>query len=376
MTANLRVLTSLRFFAATLVFVQHVAPQTSRFSLGGAGVAFFFILSGFILTYVYADELAAKRTRESVARFYIARVARIYPIYIVGFVLSLLEVVYGADPDWTGASVALRWTQTWTELALVQSWFAQLPIHFGINSPSWTISCEALFYACFPFLVATLARATARMNARSILAVAAVAAVLPALCLLALRVPASEWVLYVFPPTRLIDFAIGILLGLAYLRPREGRQTSKPSTVECVAVCAVLASIALVPRVPETLRYVAIFLPGFAFAIYVFAAQRGVISRVLSAPAFVLLGEASFAFYLTHRTVIRTVRLAFPHLPTFEKIPIAFVAALGLSIFLFYFVERPLRVRIKAGLQGLLLEPRAARTARFDSAPDQSIIKS
>ena len=94
MTAKLRVLTSLRFFAAVLVFVQHVVPLTSRFSLGGAGVAFFFILSGFILTYVYGNELGGTRANGSVTRFYIARIARIYPIYIVGFVLSLLEVVY------------------------------------------------------------------------------------------------------------------------------------------------------------------------------------------------------------------------------------------------------------------------------------------
>ena len=100
------------------------------------------------------------------------------------------------------------------------------------------------------------------MNARSILTVAGAAAVLPAILLLALRVPANEWALYVFPPTRLIDFAVGILLGLAFLRPREGRQPSNPSTIEALALCAVVASIALVPKVPEALRLVRDFLAG------------------------------------------------------------------------------------------------------------------
>ena len=78
-------------------------------------------------------------------------------------------------------------------------------------------------------------------------------------------------------------------------------------------------SVAIVPRVPQVLRYVAISLPGFAFAMYVFSAQRGAVSRILS---------------LTHRTVIRAVRLAAPHRPSSEKGLIAFAAALGLCIFL------------------------------------------
>ena len=99
---QLPALTGLRFVAALLVVVHHVMrhfrpgivptdaqdPVIAVFERllyavlyeGGIAVDFFFVLSGFILTYNYVNQAGGQRV--SGPGFYIARIARIYPAYI------------------------------------------------------------------------------------------------------------------------------------------------------------------------------------------------------------------------------------------------------------------------------------------------------
>ena len=89
-------LTSLRFVAAFAVLVLHyrdlLGPLPAwllRGIVGGQyGVTFFFILSGFILTYRYNDWFAGGVTDARFWRFQRYRVARIYPIYVLGLLLD------------------------------------------------------------------------------------------------------------------------------------------------------------------------------------------------------------------------------------------------------------------------------------------------
>ena len=81
-------LTSARFFAALYVMLFHSVPTipsqgnphgvlTRIIGLGYVGVPFFFLLSGFILAIVYLKNSTPIDKR----KFYLARFARIYPLY-------------------------------------------------------------------------------------------------------------------------------------------------------------------------------------------------------------------------------------------------------------------------------------------------------
>src|SRR5882724_4066312 len=76
-------LTGLRFVAALMVFLFHASPQ--HFCEGFAGVAFFYVLSGFILTHNYRRNLRNLRWQE-VRNFYACRLARIYPVHVLTFI--------------------------------------------------------------------------------------------------------------------------------------------------------------------------------------------------------------------------------------------------------------------------------------------------
>jgi peptidoglycan/LPS O-acetylase OafA/YrhL len=119
------------------------------------------------------------------------------------------------------------------------------------------------------------------------------------------------------PPVRFFEFLFGIGLGLLYVKHRDFRMPAwKWSLLEIVAILAIavhamtartvldLLGPALGPVFGQWYRHCGAFLV-FGFAIMCFAYRGGVVSRVLSLPLFVLLGEISFSTYMIHQIVIR-----------------------------------------------------------------------
>jgi peptidoglycan/LPS O-acetylase OafA/YrhL len=114
------------------------------------GVSFFFVLSGFILTYVYPSLSGGHRIRD----FYVARIARIWPAHFVAFLL-LLWLIPSAGWVWRGEHC---WQIGAANLFLVHGWIPAPRYYFSVNSVSWSMSTEAFFYLAFPFLICRLDR--------------------------------------------------------------------------------------------------------------------------------------------------------------------------------------------------------------------------
>ncbi|MEA2784993.1 MAG: hypothetical protein QOF71_1097 [Candidatus Eremiobacteraeota bacterium] len=338
---DLEPLTSLRFVAALLVFAYH-APLAQPFAhdhaLGQAGVGFFFLLSGFILTYTYSGTL---NSHASVVQFYVARFARVYPAYLVSIALALPAVAMYGSLAWDKSSPSVRVDALVAQVLAVQAWFPREEIYLGINSPAWSISVEAFFYALFPLLIGSLARAFATSGARAVFAMAALTWVCAA-AVFAIPHHADVWTTYIFPPVRLVDFVVGMLLGMAFLRGY--RLPGAATAWEIAAVCAIAAAVVAIPHVPAGLQYSLWPLPFWAALIAIVALRGGAISRLLSRPAFVRLGEISYAFYLVHLSVLMIAEHILP--PAFVA-PLGFAASLAAAWVLHVTVERPMRTFIR-----------------------------
>ena len=161
MKQTYRALNGLRFVAATAVVSYHYAPTAAGFSMmpgffqnlvwsGPIALGFFYILSGFVLSHAYSDRVP--QTPLSRRSFWFARVARLYPVYLLAFVLFIpmayekymrhpVDGISGVHTFLLGGTLSLVALQAWTPLA--QAW----------NGPSWSISVEAFFYLIFPFVL-------------------------------------------------------------------------------------------------------------------------------------------------------------------------------------------------------------------------------
>ena len=162
-------LTPLRGIAALLTVVYHVDLFLSIF-FGGqlidnkkssllthmyVMVDFFFVLSGFILCYVYAQNFKNSVDGHSFKKFTIARFARVYPLHLFSLLLTTLFLFllhqWGAKvgPVIDGENSFYSFI---TNLFLLQS--MNLHKWFTFTHASWSISTEWWMYMLFPFLVA------------------------------------------------------------------------------------------------------------------------------------------------------------------------------------------------------------------------------
>jgi len=299
-------LTSLRAFAAFAVAGYHLSQGViyhfGFFSQGYAGVAFFFVLSGFVLTWSAAPN-------DTVRRFYRRRFARLYPNYLAAAVLAILL------GEAAGARVLIP------NLLMVQAWWTDSTVVFGVNGVSWSLSCEVFFYACFPLLLLLFRRAS------RVRIVVGVGLAYVAVCVAAGGVLAGQGIeggliAYSNPLVRSGEFVLGMVLAILL------QHGWRPRVRVSFAVAAVVGS-AVVSRVidgpfptPDLL-----LLPSFA-ALIVAAALADLHGApgVLRSAALVRAGQVSFAFYLLHALVIQQV---IKHLSA--PVPVVVVAALAVA---------------------------------------------
>jgi peptidoglycan/LPS O-acetylase OafA/YrhL len=159
-------LDGLRGIAAILVVLGHIELLKKTFNfnnvydgggpfflyLGSLAVTFFFVLSGFLITFLLLKEKEQKGSI-SIRNFYLRRLLRIWPVYYVLFILGFLifprlyiaGIIMPKPIEWSS-----YWNSFFFNLVLLPN-FAKVsnPIAFQ----SWSIGVEEQFYIFWPILV-------------------------------------------------------------------------------------------------------------------------------------------------------------------------------------------------------------------------------
>ena len=334
---NLPRLTSLRFFAASGVFMYHLCriypgmPLKATSTVGYVGVAFFFVLSGFVLTWstpIY-NGVEAKQ-------FWIKRVARVYPSHLAMMVIALL---LPARP------LPLTWVAVPPNALLLQSWFSPNDIAFGVNAVSWSLSCEAFFYLCAPLLISVL---NALKPLQRYLAAAAGAGVAWSIGLVMVANGVNAYA-YHLPIVRIGEFIIGIALALAL---RDGVRLPFRSVCLAGVTTAVMVMVCLRTGQLTTVSGI-LMVPAFAWLIYACAqADLDGVRGVLRLKLLEHLGITSFAFYLVHELVLLNLKpLPWPHgskLVNLATVIVLWIICQTAAELLYRGVERPAQRRIRA----------------------------
>lgn len=341
-------LTSLRFFFALMVFGSHLhyrpdskAPFLALIheflAQGSLGVSFFFVLSGFILTHTYEDRLLQKKT--SKRKFWVARFARIYPLHLLTMLLAIplsLNAPGFHFIDWLIIIVA--------NLSLTQSFLPFGAYFFSLNKVSWSISDEAFFYLIFPMLIVLLAK-----HKKVSIALFAAAALSFVFTLPLVPAQYIDWFGYINPLTRVLDFALGILLYQVYKHSKQDIGTGKANVMELGAIALFVLLLCFHGYVDPRYRYSLYYWPAMAAIILAFSFQKGYVSKLMSAPSLIALGEISFAFYMIHQLALRTFEHFAPAYAFNSLVTVCIVLplSLGLSFILHHFVEMPMNKWIK-----------------------------
>jgi peptidoglycan/LPS O-acetylase OafA/YrhL len=289
-------LTGLRAFAAVWVVCHHLRPAppgwSGFFDLGYLGVDLFGFLSGFVMTYLYAELLASPGAAEK-ARFLWRRAVRIFPLH--WFALALLVVArfaipeFGTRPSDSGLYGAGDLVQ---QILMVHGW--GLASRFAWNIPSWTVSSEWLAYLAFPFVAPLIASARDARRC-ALLAVLSFGTTALLLTLVGRRDfnAALDWGWLRIGG----EFLTGCWLQRAW---SIGFARRVPWGL--IGPAALLAAIGF-----GWLEAPAGVVACFGVLVLALAYQRGPLARLLSLRPIVFLGDASYAIYLMHWVVLRVL---------------------------------------------------------------------
>lgn len=308
-------LTGLRAFTATNIVFFHFwnpewfGPLAPLMDNGYVGVNFFFLLSGFILTYNYADRQAAGLFDRR--QFWRTRVARLYPVYLLGLLISFpileLEWRYRTHREFfLGLSLTAIMQQGWSP-RLATFW----------NTPAWTLSCEVAFYLLFPLLLVI----KWPRKVRSLLLVLALcwlaSMVLPSLYMWMRpdglapinRMSNTYWLraIKMTPLPHLPSFTFGIVL--SHLNDRLKLSNRSRFWLALGGIAAVSTVMMQGQKIPFLLMHNGLISPLFAIVILGLAGRHPV-TRVLSLPLFVAIGEASYCLYIMHFNLWRWIHVS------------------------------------------------------------------
>lgn len=160
-------LNGIRFFAAFLVVVHHIEQLKGLYRLpnmchnktfeiiGGLGVTLFFVLSGFLITYLLFAEKDLLGTID-VKSFYVRRILRIWPLYFLIVILSFFLLpqiqqlnfpVYSQSLPKEFANKLLLFIVFLPNVAML----IYPPVPFA--SQAWSIGVEEQFYLLWPLLM-------------------------------------------------------------------------------------------------------------------------------------------------------------------------------------------------------------------------------
>lgn len=361
---RLDALTALRFFAAAHVFLFHleaakllVAPAFARqlAGIGYVGVNFFFVLSGFILTWAHAG------TPPGTGQYLRARFFRIYPAYFVSLCLAAPVFIYVCfyttmPLEQSHIAVMKDHALLFVGLAvlLLQAWVPAAAL--SVNPVAWSLSVEVCFYLLFP---SALRRLSAVGRTGLITAIVALGALSVALALayvqwapdgVAITNPDMNnlpWlnVLRFNPLLRLPEFLMGI--GGAQLLLRHPLPARFATPLVVGGVLLVTAAALLSNRIAYPVLHNGLLSLPFLAIIYG-VAQRPTWTTILEWRVFRMLGETSYAFFLTHGMVIVLWFVrdgAVAKQATVVDIIVCFLLAQALAMLVYYTVEQPLRRR-------------------------------
>ena len=372
-------LTSIRFLAALTVVLSHYreldllnTPATFfDFVDGGrSAVSLFFVLSGFILTYTYREELAT----QSPHNFYVARVARIYPNILLSLAIASITTVWLVVTHndvlllkWFALKSAINLSLAVSfvcQVLLITAWFPFAAINQPWNGPASSVSCEAFFYALFPLILARFVKMRASTLAVTLVGIWIAQGLMIVFFLVVFPISRSHFLAGALPLCRIAEFMLGIGAALAFQGSRaRGVPTHRRGIALVSGSIAVLIVLALWQPVTPVFYPQS---PFFATLILGLALLERHVLGVLNQRWLVRFGEASYALFLIH------VPLAYLALIAGFRVNngwIPLIFTLLFSVVVFAYFEEPMRRRIRRRFRAPARVPAAAAAAAGETGP-------
>ncbi len=368
------VLTGVRAIAAYMVFLSHDNPFNSVgpkslfhdglfhfFSALSIGVSVFFVLSGFLITVRYEQniELSWKWAR----RYLQNRVARIYPMYFLVTIATLIGTIINAgyDPSrlWKFYNLKDKFLVVFLNLTFLRGFFDRY--RFTMAGQGWSLTVEECFYLSAPFLLLGLRRNRWRLVFYPVM--------LFGIGILLVAVGSNfpgqllgffgsvkfmlDWTFF----GRCLEFLAGMGMAL-YLRkyPVQEKKGGLITVLGIIWMALCMGAICFFERNTPYATAVwhmdnyssflvrnAILPGGIVLFLWGLLHEQNWMRRILETPLFDLLGKSSYSFYLIHVGVLDFLLNDYITHNILGK----FIIINLVAILLYRFVEHPMHLLLR-----------------------------
>lgn len=330
---EIKPLTSIRGLFALYVAIYHIFPRTNAFLANGyLSVDLFFVLSGFIMSYVYSVKFSSNIQINDYLLYIKGRFARVYPLY--AFIIIITSFFYFKNeiptPSFKDYIILFSFLQSITD------------VDNNLIPHAWSIAVEFIAYLIFPFAMLCLSKRHGFIT----LAIVTLAA------FIGLYMASSKgyWgPLDVFSGgfsvvRCLSDYALGIV---SFFALQAAREKLNGKVLDALLIFLVAFAFATLNFRGFDLLVVACF----ALIVPLLSESHGIVYKLMSFSPLVYLGEISYSIYLIHYPLCR--KLAFIPGWLHNKIwlidvnYIALLMTVIISIFTYHFIEVPFRSLIR-----------------------------
>jgi peptidoglycan/LPS O-acetylase OafA/YrhL len=378
-TAFLPALTGIRFFAVFHIFLYHLwvlydmqkpkgfdmlmadfgqlpSGLIAFLSHGYFSTSFFFMLSGFILSYLYWGKDGALCMPKK--QFWLLRAARIYPIHCITMLITIV-MMWGFVVSNTG-SVTTTILSAIATIALVQAW---VPMWVPLWSwPTWAISALVFLYFIMPWLMQWLARCS-RKTMMTLLVALPIISLIPTL-IYAFITPAGvnlEQNASIFlgstPVFWVAHFVAGMILSRLFELSRFNDITPPVNIRLAFGDFALVLVIAIAcwVKAEEPLKYIlrhGLLMPLFMVVIVDLARGRGLAARLFSLRLPVFLGEAAFSIFIWQNLIMTFCWISISMNPEYghKNTLFAVLGMLVIAVFSAYCIEKPIAKKLRKSI--------------------------
>lgn len=341
--ANIPALDGIRALSVFLVILHHFGFERVP---GGVGVTAFFVLSGFLITWLLLVE-REQTGAVSLRAFYTRRALRIFPAFYTYWFLMLVLLPL--------AQLPFPWPNAISAFFFVGNYYSALNGHpTNAFSHTWSLAIEEQFYLLWPAVFLFWRNDLRRLTTLGIL-------LLPALWIyrgvLCYGFGVSRSYVYCAFETRCDSLLVGCLLALL-IRNGTGRRlwerVTASSALPLVTIAGVCSTIALGAYLEPPFHRV------FGYAVnplllallvvqLVALSERPMWSWLNSAPMR-FLGRISYPLYLYQQFTLHPVRRVLASYPEWVQFLCGVAVTIGAAATSYYFVERPF-LRLKGRFQ-------------------------
>lgn len=266
---------------------------------GTFAVTFFFILSGFVIYYKYSVKINHEIGFKDSLVWGIGKIKKLYPIHVVTFLISII-IKWGWIIKHSLGEVILMGI---LNLMLLQSLVPKYAMTF--NAASWYLSTLLICYLVAPLLVKQLKGKS--NNKKYLIGVWCFQLIL--VIILPYLIEDYNYVFYVSPYMRIMDFFLGMILAKIYKERSDIKVNYNLGEIFSLVLFMGVYALSFV--LPTQFTRGIIYSPIFLIGIYFISYQKGILSKRLCHPVFQTIAKISFEFYMTHELVLIVFRKVF-----------------------------------------------------------------